>query len=267
MNQIDSIRHGGTSLMTHMVAGYPGRGSDIEVARGLADGGASFLEVQFPFSDPSADGVAIQTACMKALESGFRISDGFGLVSNIKSFTDAPVFIMSYGSVVYARGIRRFVKEARACGATGLIIPDLVPGTDEGLFQTGREEGVSIVPVIPPTVSDDRLKEILAQDPTYLYASLRVGITGNRTNIDDAVVTFLEVLRTTGRWVFAGFGIQTRAQVKRLAGHADTLIVGSEIVKTISRAFETGGSLYGAVSNRVRSLLEDKETVEAEETQ
>lgn len=245
------------SLMTHMVAGYPDGGTDIDVARGLIDGGCSFLEVQFPFSDPSADGVPIQTACMTALDAGFTVDSGFELIRRIKAMSDLPLFIMSYGGIVFARGVELFVRDAASSGADGLIIPDLMPGYDEGLFAAGKERGIEVVPVIPPVIDENRLSQILAQNPAYLYASLRVGITGSRTEIDKSVLLFLERLRETGKHVFAGFGIQTREQVAGLAGRADTLIVGSAIVRTIAAALENGESAYAAVRNKVRELVED----------
>ncbi|MBN1685893.1 MAG: tryptophan synthase subunit alpha [Spirochaetales bacterium] len=253
--------------MTHMIAGYPNAGTDFEVARGLIDGGAGFLEVQFPFSDPSADGLPIQAACMAALNAGFRVKNGFELIKRIKSISDIPVFVMSYASVVYAKGVRPFVREAGRCGVEGLIIPDLMPGYDEGLFQIGAAEGVHIVPVVPPALSEARLSEILAQNPAYLYAALRVGITGSRTEIDETVFSSLARLRGTGKQVFAGFGIETRAQVISLAVHADVLIVGSEIVRAIAEAVKDGKQVYESVKRKVRSLLEDGATVETEKTE
>ena len=144
------------SLMTHMIAGYPDGNADIDVARGLIDGGSSYLEVQFPFSDPSADGIPIQTACMKALDAGFRVETGFELIRRIKAMSTIPVFIMSYGGVVFARGVEKFVDDTAACGADGLIIPDLMPGYDEGLYDVGRKRGIDIVPVIPPVLDEKR---------------------------------------------------------------------------------------------------------------
>jgi tryptophan synthase alpha chain len=255
------------SLMTHMIAGYPDGEADLAVAQGLIDGGSSYLEVQFPFSDPSADGVPIQTACMNALDGGFRVDAGFELIKRIKAISEIPVFIMSYGGLVFARGVEKFVDDTAACGAEGLIIPDLMPGYDEGLYEAGKRRGIKIVPVIPPVLDQDRLNNILAQSPAYLYASLRVGITGSRTEIDDAVLSFLARLRSTGIPVFAGFGIQTRAQVVSLANHADTLIVGSAIVRMIAAAVNEEKPVYAAVRNKVRGLLEDESTVEKKETE
>jgi len=253
--------------MTHMIAGYPDDKNDIDIARGLIDGGCGFLEVQFPFSDPSADGVPIQNACMRALEAGFRVEKGFSLIRRIKEISSIPIFIMSYGGIVFARGVEGFVDDAAASGAGGLIIPDLMPGYDEGLYEAGRSRGIDIIPVIPPILNENRLDKILAQNPTYLYASLRVGITGSRTEIDKTVLTFLARLRSTGKHVLAGFGIQTREQVTALSYHADTLIVGSAIVRTISAALKNDEPVYTAVKNKVRELVEDNHTGKAKETQ
>ena len=121
------------SLMTHMIAGYPDGETDLAVARGLIDGGSSYLEVQFPFSDPSADGIPIQTACMSALDGGFRVDAGFELIKRIKAISEIPVFVMSYGGVVFARGVGKFDYDKAACVTEGLIIPDLTPVYDEGL--------------------------------------------------------------------------------------------------------------------------------------
>ena len=137
-------------LMTHMVAGYPNGTSDFDVARGLIDGGSGYLEVQFPFSDPSADGVPIQEACVRALDGGFTVDAGFELIERIRKITDLPIFIMSYGSVVFARGIDRFVSDGKRTGASGFIIPDLMPGYDEGLFASAAKLGVPAIPVLPP---------------------------------------------------------------------------------------------------------------------
>jgi tryptophan synthase alpha chain len=249
-----------------MIAGYPTGETDIEVAQGLIDGGCGYLEVQFPFSDPSADGVPIQMACVESLEGGFRVRDGFSLIRKIREISDVPVFIMGYGSIVYARGIQEFVEEAAAVGAAGLIIPDLMPSYDEGLFEAGRSAGVSVVPVLPPGLSEERILEILALDPAYVYASLRVGITGSRTSLDREVFTFLERLRGTGRQVLAGFGIQTYDQVAELRSHTDVLVIGSALVRAIGEALASGGSVYAAAKAKVVELLGGEDSIEAETT-
>ena len=140
-----------------MVSFYPDRESSVEVARALIDGGSSYLEVQFPFSDPAADGKYIQEACSTALRKGFKVRLGFELVKKIKSLTDIPVFIMGYANTVLFHGVNKFLEECVESGVHGLIIPDLPPDYDENLFTLGKEAGIHIVPVIAPSVTDPRL--------------------------------------------------------------------------------------------------------------
>jgi len=232
--QLGSVtERAGATLMAHMIAYFPNREISVDIARGLAAGGASYLELQFPFSDPSADGSLIQTAGTAALESGFTVRGGFELVREIVSQTGLPVFIMSYGNLVFRKGTDSFVREAKSAGASGLIVPDLPPGNDEGLYLAGRAHGVEIVPVVAPSVSDSRLTRISEENPLYLYAALRLGITGSYTEIGEENLAFLARLKRIGSRIVAGFGISSPEQVRSLAPHVHALVVGSAFVKTI----------------------------------
>ncbi len=165
--------------MAHMIAGYPDRETSLETARALVAGGAALLEIQFPFSDPSADGPAIQAACTEALAAGFKVEEGWRLVETVRrEFPAVPVFVMSYASIVVTKGVDAFAARAQQAGVTGLIIPDLAPGADEGLYAAGREHGLVIVPVIVPSVPKDRLEFILGLKPEWVYTAIRAGITG-----------------------------------------------------------------------------------------
>ncbi len=223
-------------LMAHLVAGYPTQKASLEAARALARGGATYLEVQFPFSDPSADGPAIQAACTQALAAGFKVSKGWELVSTLRQeFPNLPVFVMSYASIVIARGVKAFVDEAARQGV-GLIIPDLIPGADEGLFEAGRLAGVPIVPVIVPTVSKERLQDLLALKPEWVYTAIRTGITGVHTTLTPDLEFFLAGLRDQTK-VLAGFGIDSPEQVRSLASFAHAVVVGSAFVRSIAKAW------------------------------
>lgn len=247
----------GVSLMAHMIAHFPDRRRSLEVAKGLAAGGAAFLEVQFPFSDPSADGRLIQTAGNAALAAGFTVEAGFDLVREIRETTGVPLFIMSYGNLVYRRGVERFVRSALAAGATGLIIPDLSPGSDEGLYDAGRAQGVEIVPVVAPSVTEERIGRIADEGPRRVYAALRVGITGSYTEIGEENLRFLERLAALDAGIIAGFGISTPDQVTLLAPHVDTVVVGSAFVKTVLDAVDRNatGQLAARLEAQVRGLL------------
>ena len=131
-------------IVSHFIAGYPNLKFSFETAlRTLAEGGAAYLEMQIPFSDPSADGPVIEGACREALAGGFKVDDAFPLLQRIRKETGIPVFLMSYGNILFSRGIPSFVKQAKEAGAAGLIIPDLVYGRDEGLYEEGRPAGGS----------------------------------------------------------------------------------------------------------------------------
>ena len=221
------------SIMAHCVAYFPDEARSLAAARGLAAGGAAFLEVQLPFSDPMADGPAIQTACQTALESGFTVDKGLRWIEELTAAGEVPVFVMSYANLLYRRGMERFCREAAAAGVRGLIVPDLLPPQDEGLYAACREAGLAAVPVISPGIRDDRLAAIAAEGPQFLYTTLRSGITGSRTEVGEEQLRHLQRCRATGAHVLAGFGIDSRELVEALAPHADTLVVGSHFVKQL----------------------------------
>lgn len=244
-----------TKLMAHMVSGYPNIDTSIAVGRALVAGGCSFLEVQFPFSDPTADGPAIQDACTRALDAGFRVSAGFDTIRALAGDGGVPIFIMSYASVVVAFGVPRFVEEAKAAGASGLIIPDLPIDADEGLFAAGRARGVHVVPVVVPTMRDDRINLVLAAKPEYVYAALRTGITGSYTEIGEANLAFLDRLHPIGAKILAGFGVQEHAQVAALQPHVHAVVSGSALVRIVRQNEGSPQRIAEAVRAKTAELV------------
>jgi len=245
------------SLMTHMIAGYPDDQTSLETARALVAGGAAILEIQFPFSDPSADGPAIQAACTEALNAGFKVEQGWNLVETVRrEFPSVPVFVMSYASIVVTKGVDAFAARARQAGVAGLIIPDLAPGADEGLYEAGKRHGLAIVPVIVPSVPTPRLEVVLADRPEWVYTAIRAGITGTHTTLTPELKAFLAGLNARTK-VMAGFGIDSPQQVVDLQGSAHTIVVGSALVRTVAAAFQTGGKtqVRRDVEAKVRELV------------
>jgi tryptophan synthase alpha chain len=224
-----------------MIAGYPDFETSLETARALVAGGASSLEIQFPFSDPSADGPAIQAACTEALTAGFKVEQGWRLVEAVrKEFPTVPSFLMSYASIVVTKGVEAFVVRAKEAGVEGLIIPDLAPGSDEGLYAAGKKYGLAIVPVIVPSVPKDRLDFILALKPAWVYTAIRAGITGTHTTLTPGLKSFLGELNARTR-VMAGFGIDSPDQVRDLVGTVHTIVVGSALVRAVAASTRQGG--------------------------
>ncbi|MCD6121783.1 MAG: tryptophan synthase subunit alpha [Spirochaetales bacterium] len=241
-------------IMSHMVAYYPDEEKSFTVARALIDGGCSYLEVQFPFSDPSADGVLIQRACRTALEAGFRADGGFELISKIRKYSDVPVFIMSYANLVFFRGVEKFLRDCAETGVSGVIVPDLPPDSDEGLYSYGKRLNVKAVPVIMPNIEDKRLNMIIKHTEEYLYTAIRAGITGKFTKIDSSVLEFLKKVQGMGVKILAGFGISERSQVEAVLHFVHAAVVGSAFIKVIEQNGERNDP-YDAVLKKIKELV------------
>lgn len=283
-------------IMAHLVAHYPDVERSLAVARGLIRGGAAFLEVQFPFSDPTADGPVIQEACQKALDAGFTTEAGFAFVRQVAdearaaavdaavdaadaadatgkarqgdatgraegSTGDAspargvPIFIMTYASLIYARGVKEFMADGVAAGVSGFILPDIPLDYDEGTWAAAEESGAVLMPVTVTSAGPDRLRLLAERSPEYVYVALRRGITGQRTEIGDDNLHFLDQLRSTGAKIMAGFGISGRDQVEALEPHVHAAVVGSAFVKTVSaHAAESPDEIAAAVEAQTREL-------------
>jgi tryptophan synthase alpha chain len=228
--------------MAHMVACYPDRAACLAVARALVDGGCQYLELQFPFSDPTADGPDIQAACASALTAGFAVADGFRLVSEIRAFTRVPIFIMGYANLLFTRGVGRFLAEAKRAGAAGVIVPDLPPDYDEGLFDGAGDAGLSAMPVLSPSMGAERLRRVASLQAADVYATLRSGTTGALTTIDPGSLAFLGSIAEAcaGRppRIFAGFGVSRREQVTVLQPHVHAVVVGSALVREAAKGRE-----------------------------
>jgi tryptophan synthase alpha chain len=249
-------------IMAHMVAFYPDETQCLEVARALVDGGATYLELQFPFSDPTADGPVIQRACSRALKQGFTVQRGLRILERIRAFTQVPVFVMSYANLAVRRGTREYARRCKEAGAFGLIVPDLPPDLDEGLYAAGKAEGLHVVPVVVPTITDKRLALVRAKKPAFIYAALRKGITGAATRIGEENLSFLSRLADGETKIMAGFGISERGQVEALAEHVHAVIIGSAFVAAAGgdedgrlAAGSPAPSPYVAVLSKIRGLV------------
>ena len=243
------------SLMAHLVAGYPTDELAKAAAQGLAQGGVSYFEVQLPFSDPSADGPAIQSACAQVLSRGYTVSEGFAFIAYLRQmFPQIPVYAMTYGNLAYRRGIARFAEDAAQIGIAGLIIPDLPFDHDEGLRQACTQVGIDAVPVAAPSMSQQRITLLGNHGYPYVYASLRAGITGPETEIDNRTLLFLDSIRGSSR-LFGGFGIRNASQVGLLAPYVYAVVAGSVFVDLIGvHANEGVAGVRQAVREKAREL-------------
>ncbi len=243
-----------TKLMAHLIAGYPSMAASERMAAALVEGGADYLEVQFPFTDPSADGPLIEQASQKALDAGFTVREGFALMARLSASLPVPLFIMTYGSLVYAKGTAAFCGAAKDAGVAGLIIPDFPPDYAEGLFDEGRARGLAVVPVIAPEIAPERLALIAALRPEYIYTALRLGITGSATALDADTIAYLDRVGKTGAKIIAGFGVRSAEQMRALAGHAHAAAVGSHFLRCLGEAGEgaDGAAVLRAAAQKLK---------------
>lgn len=242
-------------LMSHLVAGFPTDELSFAAAQSLVEGGADILEIQLPFSDPSADGPAIQDACTKVLERGYKTSQGLEFIEKLhKAFPHVKICIMSYGSLIYTPGIRNFCKKASEAGVTGMIVPDLPFDFDEGLTQACKENGIENIPVAAPSMSTERLEKMAGAGFPYIYAALRTGITGSTTTIDESTISFIKKVRAKGSKVFGGFGITNGEQSKALASYVEAVVAGSVFVRLIKENQDSKEKLMDAVRAKAKEI-------------
>ena len=242
-------------LMSHLVAGYPTDELSFTAAKALVDGGADILEIQLPFSDPSADGPAIQSACTEVLQRGYRTSEGLAFIKKLhENFPQTKIYLMSYASLVYTPGVDDFCKRASEAGVTGMIIPDLPFDCDEGLTTSCKKYGMDNIPVASPSMAPERLAKLSEAGFRYIYASLRTGITGTETKIDKSTLEFLKQVGNGGSKVYGGFGISNGEQSKALASSVEGVIAGSVFVRLIGANRADKDALYKAVRDKAKEL-------------
>jgi len=242
-------------LMSHLVAGYPTDELALTAARALVKGGADILEIQLPFSDPSADGPAIQGACTEVLQRNYRTADGLKFIETIhKEFPEVPIYIMSYGSLIYTPGVAAFCKKAASVGVKGMIIPDLPFDFDEGLTAACKENGMINIPVAAPSMAPERLEKLANAGFPYIYCALRVGITGTDTKIDEATLNFLKKVSAGGSKLYGGFGISNGEQSAALADTVDAVVAGSVFVRIISENQKDGKALAEKIEAKAREI-------------
>ena len=242
-------------LMSHLVAGYPTDELAFTAARALVDGGADILEIQLPFSDPSADGPAIQGACTKVLERHYKTADGLAFIAKLhKEFPNIPIYLMSYGSLIYTPGLEAFCKKAADFGVKGMIIPDLPFDFDEGLTAACKANGMVNIPVAAPSMSPERLEKMANAGFPYIYAALRTGITGTETSVDEATLAFIKKVGSGGSKVYGGFGISNGNQSALLGDKVDAVVAGSVFVRLITEYQNDADALYKAVRAKAAEI-------------
>jgi tryptophan synthase alpha chain len=223
---------GRAALMPYMMAGFPDRDAGLAVAAAYVDAGADLIELGVPFSDPLADGPTIHSADTQALAGGATLRTALETCEAISD--QIPVVLMVYVNMVLAHGgAAQFAKLARAAGAAGAIVPDLPLGEDEGIREAFADAGLAMVPLLAPTTSPARRKQICDVATGFVYLVSTVGTTGERAEIPAALADLVTAAKADAGEtpVAVGFGIGTPAQAAQVGEIADGVIIGSRLVR------------------------------------
>jgi tryptophan synthase alpha chain len=246
---IELKREGRAGLITFVTAGDPDPDTAMEILRRLPAAGADLLEIGMPFSDPMADGPAIQESSLRALRAGQTMDRTLGMIAEFRRADAAtPVILMGYFNPIYAYGVERFVAAAKAAGVDGLIVVDLPPEEHEELRAPARAAGIDMILLLAPTTGEERLATILREASGFVYYVAVTGVTGT-TSADPADVTaaVARIRHHTPVPIAVGFGIKTAAQAASIAATADAAVVGSAIVSTIAAGLTSDGAAKPAL--------------------
>jgi len=242
MSAIDTLfeklrREERKAFMPFVTAGDPDLDFTAGAIRKLVEAGSSLCELGIPYSDPIADGPVIQASYTRSLGRHVKLAEIFSMLGQLAPELAAPIVTMVSYAIVYRRGPERYVSEAKAAGAAGLIVPDLPADESEKLAKVCRREELSLIQLITPTTPRDRARKIAERTTGFIYYVSVAGITGERDSLPQEIVENVGWLREqTPLPVCIGFGISRPEHVRMLAPVADGLIVGSAIVRRVAGA-------------------------------
>lgn len=253
-------REGRAGLVTFITAGDPDLETSWEIIRGLPDAGADIIEIGMPFSDPMADGPAIQAASQRALNNGMTLAKTLDLVRRFRQQDqETPLILMGYYNPIYSMGPQRFIQQAVAAGVDGLIIVDLPPEEDEELCEPAVDAGLHWIRLATPTTDGERLPRVLENTSGFLYYVSVLGITGTRSALTEQVAEAVQRFRQhTTIPIAVGFGIKTPEQAAAIGKVADAAVVGSAIIVRIADSLDEADKATGetvpAALDLVRAL-------------
>lgn len=248
-----------TVFIPFVSAGDPSLSVTVAVLRevdrlGAALGVPLVFEIGFPYSDPIADGPAIQSSYNRALAAGFRLADLWAALSSLRSEIDAPLVGMASYSLVYRKTAKTFLADARAAGLDGLIVPDLPLDEADDLANLAAAVGIDLVQLVAPTTPPARAERIAKQSRGFVYCVSVAGITGERRSIPtDLGPRVTQLRRCTELPVCVGFGISQADQVRDVSQLADGVIVGSALVRQL--ALVDSPAAIGPVIDKARELM------------
>lgn len=258
--RFEKLKHEGrAALVTYMMAGDPDYDTSLSIMKALPKAGAEIIELGMPFSDPMADGPAIQAAGLRALKAGQTLQRTLDMASDFRKDDDeTPIIMMGYYNPIYIYGVERFLNAARAAGIDGLIVVDLPPETDSELCVPALKAGLNFIRLATPTTDDKRLPRVLENTSGFVYYVSMTGITGSAltdtTRVGEAV---RRIKGHTALPVCVGFGVKSAEQAEAIAEAADGVVVGTAIVNAIADCLDKDGRPVSDPAAAVAGLVGD----------
>ncbi len=250
---------GRAGLVTFTTAGDPDYDTSAEILAGLADAGADLIELGVPFSDPMADGPAVQASSLRAIKAGMTLTKTLKMVADYrKKDDDTPIVLMGYYNPIYIYGVERFLADAKDAGVDGLIVVDLPPEEEHELALPATDAGVNFIYLTAPTTTDGRLPRVLEHASGFVYFVSITGITGTRSaDAGDVAGHVARIRNFTDLPVAVGFGIRTPEQAAEIAAVADAAVIGSAFCDRIKNSLGDDGTAGPETVEAVLSLVRD----------
>jgi tryptophan synthase alpha chain len=250
---------GRPALVTFVMAGDPDYQTSLDIISGLPAAGADLIEIGMPFSDPMADGPAIQKAGQRALAAGQTLKKTLKLVGEFrKSDKTTPIVLMGYYNPIYNMGVDAFIKKSKSVGVDGLIIVDLPPEADDELCLPAMDAGISFIRLTTPTTDEKRLPTVLHNTSGFVYYVSITGITGAAAPDPQKVAASVAHIKAkTDLPVAVGFGVRTAEQAEAIGRGADGVVVGSAIVSVLENSLTKKGEATAKTVKNVLKLVKE----------
>ncbi|TPN99206.1 tryptophan synthase subunit alpha [Mesorhizobium sp. B1-1-5] len=248
---------GRPALVTYFMGGDPDYDTSLSIMKALPIAGADIIEMGMPFSDPMADGPAIQAAGLRALKGGQTLVKTLKLAADFRAGdNDTPIVLMGYYNPIYIYGVDRFLTDAKASGIDGLIVVDLPPEMDEELCIPALKAGVNFIRLATPTTDDKRLPKVLENTSGFVYYVSMTGITGSALADTGKVAAAVNRIKGhTDLPVCVGFGVKTAEQARVIGANADGVVVGTAIVNAVANVLGPKGDKTADPAEAVATLV------------
>ena len=252
-------QEGRSGLVTFLTAGDPNPEMALEILKGLPEAGADVIEIGVPFSDPMADGPAVQESSQRALKAGMSLKKALAMVAEFRKGDDAtPIVLMGYFNPIYKYGVDAFLADAKQAGVDGLIVVDLPPEEEGDLCLPALDAGLNLIYLTAPTTTDARLPKVVDKASGFIYFVSITGITGTKSAVTKDVAGHVARIRkATDLPIAVGFGIRTPEQAAEIAGVSDAAVVGSALVDLVKQGIGDDGTPSPEIPGRVLGLVRE----------